>query len=136
VVNSYLVNSDEQNRPHSGKLRRTATDVADVTFTADGAIVQLRHSKTDVEAEGRKVGLPFGSHPLTCRCAPCATGVLTAASRAGRSSAPSIDMATSKLGALRTSLLHLIIKRCANDAGLDSENTQGIVCGQCWRPPR
>src|SRR5690242_2787430 len=25
VVNSYLVNSDEQNRPYSGKLRRTAT---------------------------------------------------------------------------------------------------------------
>src|SRR5579872_3914864 len=29
VVNTYLVNSDEQNRPHPGKLRRTATsDVA------------------------------------------------------------------------------------------------------------
>src|SRR2546421_12840560 len=25
VVNRYLVNSDEQNRPHPGKLRRTAT---------------------------------------------------------------------------------------------------------------
>src|SRR5689334_51156 len=25
AVNSYLVNSDEQNRPYSGKLRRTAT---------------------------------------------------------------------------------------------------------------
>jgi hypothetical protein len=25
VVNSSLVNSDEQNRPHPGKLRRTAT---------------------------------------------------------------------------------------------------------------
>jgi hypothetical protein len=25
VVNSYLINSDEQNRPHPGKVRRTAT---------------------------------------------------------------------------------------------------------------
>ena len=35
-------------------------DVADVTFGADGLIVQLRRSKTDQAGEGRNVGLPFG----------------------------------------------------------------------------
>jgi integrase len=53
----------------AGAFRRSelvSLDVADVSFTADGLVVQLRHSKTDQEAVGRKVGLPFGSNPVTC----------------------------------------------------------------------
>src|SRR5713226_1289787 len=50
----------------AGAFRRSevvSLDVADVTFGGDGLIVQLRRSKTDQEAVGRKVGLPFGSNP-------------------------------------------------------------------------
>jgi integrase len=53
----------------AGAFRRSelvSLDVADVTFGADGLTVQLRRSKTDQEGEGRRVGLPFGSNPLTC----------------------------------------------------------------------
>src|SRR5438876_9351110 len=53
----------------AGAFRRSelvSLDVADVTFGADGLIVQLRRSKTDLEGEGRKVGLPSGTNPLTC----------------------------------------------------------------------
>jgi len=53
----------------AGAFRRSelvSLDVADVLFGADGLIVQLHRSKTDQEGEGRKVGLPFGSNPLTC----------------------------------------------------------------------
>ena len=46
--------------------RSLSLDVGDVTFSADGLVVQLRRSKTDQEGVGRKVGLPFGSNPLTC----------------------------------------------------------------------
>src|ERR1700730_16549221 len=49
-----------------GRSELVSLDVADVTFGGEGLIVQLRRSKTDQEAEGRKVGLPFGSNPLTC----------------------------------------------------------------------
>ena len=31
-----------------------------------GYTIRIPRSKTDQEAEGRKVGLPFGSQPLTC----------------------------------------------------------------------
>jgi integrase len=43
-----------------------ALDVADLCFDGRGLVVTVRRSKTDQEGEGRKVGLPFGSNPLTC----------------------------------------------------------------------
>jgi len=45
---------------------RRHTDMEDVTFTEEGAVVLLRRSKTDQEGEGRKIGIPFGSTPQTC----------------------------------------------------------------------
>jgi integrase len=53
----------------AGALRRSelvALDVADLAFTTEGLVVTLRHSKTDQEGEGRKVGIPYGSNPVTC----------------------------------------------------------------------
>lgn len=49
-------------------LRRSelvALNVGDVYFTAAGAVLTLRRSKTDQEGEGRKVGIPHG-HGETC----------------------------------------------------------------------
>lgn len=37
-----------------------ALDVEDIEFTAKGALVTIRRSKTDQEARGRKVAVPFG----------------------------------------------------------------------------
>ncbi len=60
-------------RPPAGRLRRrlpplglVGLDLADVRCERDGLVVTLRHSKTDQEGEGRRVGLPFGSRPETC----------------------------------------------------------------------
>ena len=53
----------------AGAFRRSelvALDVGDLTFTDDGVEALLRRSKTDQEAAGRKIGIPFGSDPLTC----------------------------------------------------------------------
>ncbi len=53
----------------SGGFRRseiTSLSVADVEFTADGAVVTITRSKCDQEGQGRKVGIPFGSGPETC----------------------------------------------------------------------
>jgi hypothetical protein len=38
----------------------------DLAFSDAGIIVTLRKSKTDQEAEGREVGLPWGQHSETC----------------------------------------------------------------------
>lgn len=53
----------------AGGFRRSeivGLNVDDVEFKAEGAIITLRRSKTDQDAEGRTVGLPFGSNPQTC----------------------------------------------------------------------
>ncbi|ATO14672.1 integrase [Micromonospora sp. WMMA2032] len=43
-----------------------ALDIADVTEHAEGVQVVIRRSKTDKLSEGRRVALPYGSHPATC----------------------------------------------------------------------
>jgi integrase len=53
----------------AGAFRRgelAALDVADVTDTPDGLVVLIRRSKTDQEAAGQTIGVPYGSDPATC----------------------------------------------------------------------
>jgi site-specific recombinase XerD len=53
----------------SAGLRRselTALDVSDVEFCADGLVIHLRRSKTDQDAKGREVGIPYGCTPQSC----------------------------------------------------------------------
>jgi integrase len=53
----------------SGAFRRSelvALDCEDLTETADGLVVTIRRSKTDQEAEGRKVAIPRGREESTC----------------------------------------------------------------------
>jgi integrase len=53
----------------AGAFRRSelaAMNFADLSFTKDGLVIDLRRSKTDQEAAGRKVGIPFGKDETTC----------------------------------------------------------------------
>lgn len=53
----------------AGAMRRSelvGLNFDDVVDTEDGLIVNIRRSKTDQLGSGRKIGLPFGSNPLTC----------------------------------------------------------------------
>ena len=53
----------------AGAFRRSelvGLDVSDLEFNSAGLIVNIRRSKTDQEGQGRKVGLPYGSTPVTC----------------------------------------------------------------------
>lgn len=43
-----------------------ALDTADVIEKRQGLVVNIRGSKTDQEAVGRRVGLPYGSNPERC----------------------------------------------------------------------
>jgi site-specific recombinase XerD len=53
----------------SGAFRRSelvALDADAVAITRDGLVVTIRRSKTDQEAEGRKIGIPYGAHLESC----------------------------------------------------------------------
>lgn len=53
----------------AGAFRRSeivGLDFSDLTFSRDGLTVTLRCSKTDQEAQGCKIGIPYGSNPETC----------------------------------------------------------------------
>lgn len=53
----------------AGGFRRSelaALQWHDVEFKIEGLIVSLVRSKTDQEGSGRKIGIPYGSHPGTC----------------------------------------------------------------------
>src|ERR1017187_7643897 len=50
----------------SRRSELTALDRDAVEITRDGLVVTIRRSKTDQEAEGRKIGVPYGSNPATC----------------------------------------------------------------------
>jgi len=53
----------------AGAFRRSelvGLDVEDCAFGKDGLTVTLRRSKTDQDAAGRKVGIPYGANPETC----------------------------------------------------------------------
>jgi site-specific recombinase XerD len=53
----------------AGAFRRSelvALDVGDVRAVTNGLEVTLRRSKTDQEGEGRLIGVPNGSNPVTC----------------------------------------------------------------------
>lgn len=53
----------------AGAFRRSelvALDVEDVTWVREGLRIQVRRSKTDEEAAGQSVGIPYGSRVETC----------------------------------------------------------------------
>ncbi|MCL6600848.1 site-specific integrase [Alicyclobacillus macrosporangiidus] len=53
----------------AGAFRRSelvSLNVEDVEFAREGLIITVRRSKTDQEGEGRKIGIPYGSHIETC----------------------------------------------------------------------
>ena len=54
---------------YAGAFRRSelaAIDLAHLSFIKDGLVIDLRRSKTDQEAAGRKVGISFGKDDATC----------------------------------------------------------------------
>ena len=53
----------------AGAFRRSelaAIEVSDLSYSKDGLVIDLRRSKTDLQARGRQVGIPFGRDARTC----------------------------------------------------------------------
>jgi site-specific recombinase XerD len=110
-------------------LRRSelvALDVADVTETADGLKLRIRKSKTDQEAAGRVIGIPYGSHRQTCPVRAWrdwlgASGI-SGGSAAWRPINRHGHLADTRLS---DKAVALIVKRSAERAGLDPTEFSG-----------
>lgn len=112
----------------AGAFRRSelvALDVADLAFMPEGLVVTLRRSKTDQEGAGRKVGIPFGSHPETCPVRNLTSWL----DSAGIITGP-LFRAVNRHGQLGPRRLTdrtvaRVVQRCAQAAGLDPRQYAG-----------
>jgi len=111
----------------AGAFRRSeliALEVGDVVFTSDGLEVTLRRSKTDQEGAGQKVGIPFGSDPATCPVRSLRKWLDGVGLKEGR-----LFRSVNRHGHIGGSLtghgVALIVKRAAEQAGLDAGNYSG-----------
>lgn len=120
----------------AGAFRRSelvGLDLKDVHTGHDGLTVFIRKSKTDQEGQGRKVGIPYGSHPHTCPVQAYGTWL----EKCGLTEGPLFRSVTRhgklQLGRLSDRAVALIVKRTAKKAGLDPDK---YACGRVWRPVR
>lgn len=112
----------------AGAFRRSelvGLDVKDVQAGHDGLTIHIRKSKTDQEGQGRKVGIPYGSHPHTCPV----RAYLAWSEKSGLTDGP-LFRSVNRHGQLQPARLSdravaLIVKRAAQNAGLNPDKYAG-----------
>ena len=102
-----------------------ALDLAEVTETNDGLVVTVTRSKTDQEGEGRQIGIPYGSNPITCPVRTLRAWLDASKIEDGPLFRP-IDR-HGHLGAERLSdrAVAIVVKRAAEATGLDPKLVAG-----------
>jgi site-specific recombinase XerD len=106
----------------AGGFRRSelaGLSVEDLRDSSEGIIIRLGRSKTDQEGEGRRVGLPYGSDPLTCP-----VRALRAWTKAARITSGPLFRGVDQFGFVSERKLHsdsiaFIVKRAAGKAALN-----------------
>ncbi len=118
----------------AGAFRRSelvGLDIKDVQAGHDGLTVRIRKSKTDQEGQGRKVGIPYGSHPHTCPVRAVAAWREKSGLAEGSLAAEgALFRAITRHGKMQPGRLSdravaLIVKRAAEAAGLDPAKYAG-----------
>ncbi len=112
----------------AGGFRRSelvGLDVNDLEETADGVVVTIRRSKTDQEGQGRQVGIPYGSNPLTCPVRALRTWLDASALEQGPLFRAVDRYDRVGTGRLSDKTVALVIKRQAVAAGLDPSRLAG-----------
>lgn len=112
----------------AGAFRRSelvAFDVRDLQFVREGALLQLRKSKTDQEQLGRCVAIPYGANPATCPVRALQAWI----EAAGVSDGP-LFRSVNRHGRLQSQRLSaqsvaLVVKRYARNAGFAFEDFAG-----------
>jgi site-specific recombinase XerD len=112
----------------AGAFRRSelvGLDASDVSEVAEGLAVTIRRSKTDQEGEGRKVGIPYGSHPETCPVRAVRAWLEVSEISSGPLFRPIDRHGNLKEARLSDRAVALVVKRRAQAAGLDPDNFAG-----------
>jgi site-specific recombinase XerD len=112
----------------AGAFRRSelvSLDATDVRVVANGLEVILRRSKTDQEGEGRLIGVPHGSDPVTCPV----RAIVAWLERSSLNEGPlfrAVDRG-GNIGTMRLSsqAVALVVKRHARRVGLDPSRFAG-----------
>jgi integrase len=100
-------------------------DVADLEFSSAGLVVTLRVSKTDQEAKGRRLGIPFGSSEATCPVRAVQAWLETARIVDGPVFRPLDRFQRVQPTRLSAERVALIVKRRAKAVGLDPARYAG-----------
>ena len=111
----------------AGAFRRSelvSLDYADLDFQSAGLVVTLRRSKTDPEGQGRKVGIPPGSG-VTCPLRALRKWIEAAAIASGPVFRPINCHGQIRSVRLSDKAVALVLKRCAQSAGLDPARYAG-----------
>jgi integrase len=112
----------------AGGFRRSeivSLDIEDITETTDGLVIRVRRSKTDPEAKGTTVALPYGSTAATCPVRSYRAWIAAAAIEAGPAFRSVDRHGRVGSGRLNTGSVARLIKRAAEVAGLDPTNYAG-----------
>lgn len=112
----------------AGAFRRSelvAIDVEDLQETGEGLVVNIQRSKTDQEGAGRKIGIPYGSHPPTCPVRAVRAWRETAGIAAGALFRSVNRHGTVAATRLSDKAVALVVKRSALAAGLDPASYAG-----------
>lgn len=112
----------------AGAFRRSelvSLDHEDCAFTGDGLVITLRRSKTDQEAAGRKVAIPYGSSPDTCAVRATQAWLQASGATTGPLFHPVNRHGKILPGRLSDKAVARAVKRYALKAGLDPARYAG-----------
>lgn len=112
----------------AGGFRRSelvSLDAGDVEETGDGLRIVLRRSKTDQDARGRVVGIPYGSRPQTCPVRALRAWVEVSGITEGPLFRPIDRHGNVRPQRLSAQAVARIVRRTAEAAGLDPERFSG-----------
>lgn len=112
----------------AGAFRRSelvALDRSDVRFVPEGIEITLRRSKTDQEALGRIVGIPYGSRLETCPVRALKAWLEAAAIEDGPLFRGVRAQGAVRSGRLTAGVVALIVKRRAAAANMDPARLAG-----------
>ena len=112
----------------AGGFRRSelvSLDVKDLDFTGDGLAITLRRSKTDQEAAGRKVGIPYGSSLETCPVRSLRAWLEASGIDSGPVFRPINWHEQIRPTRLSDKAVALVVKRAAEAAGKDASEFAG-----------
>ncbi len=112
----------------AGAFRRSelvSLEVADVDFRSEGLTALLRRSKTDTEAEGRKVAIPFGRAVDLCPVTALAVWLEAAEIETGPLFRPVNRHGQLADRRLSAKAVALVVKRAAARVGLDVKSLAG-----------